>query len=196
MNPNNPETEPIIVSKYIPFLYKYEHPQAYQFREIASSGSYSAPTPDAFPVNPNQPQTVEQIIDNGYFTSPPGDPTTALISDKSHTAWLGLDDVIGQIKERLKLYKMNIDDLEEAKCNAMNAFFEHYDRVKPFPSDDRIYYSLNKNLDRLYRDQRDERVNLWRDISRLRQSLPENAQQYLSAFRKLSVLNDTQGEGL
>jgi hypothetical protein len=53
---------------------------------------------------------------------------------------------------------------------------------------------VNKRLDELYSDQRDERVNLWRDVSRLRIQLPENAQQYLSAYRKVAILEDTKGD--
>ena len=57
-----------------------------------------------------------------------------------------------------------------------------------------LEYSVNKRLDELYSDQRDERVNLWRDVSRLRIQLPENAQQYLSAYRKVAILEDTKGD--
>lgn len=39
--------------------------------------------------------TVEQIIASGYLAIPKGDPVKAIISDKKHTSWLGLDDVIG-----------------------------------------------------------------------------------------------------
>ena len=46
----------------------------------------------------------------------------------------------------------------------------------------------------LYMEQRAERVSLWRDVSRLRLELPENAQQYLSAYRKVSILEDDKGD--
>ena len=55
-------------------------------------------------------------------------------------------------------------------------------------------YSLNKSLRELYEQQRDERVRLWQDISRLKQSLPEQAQQYLAAYRKVSILEDDRGD--
>ena len=53
---------------------------------------------------------------------------------------------------------------------------------------------LRKRLQALYADQRAERVAVWKDISRLRQTLPEAAQSYLSALRKLTVLEDTRGD--
>ncbi len=43
-------------------------------------------------------------------------------------------------------------------------------------------------MNELYMEQRAERVNLWRYVSRLRLQLPETAQQYLSAYRKVSIL--------
>ena len=41
--------------------------------------------------------TVEQIIAHGYLAVPHSDPVDAILSDKRHTSWLGLDDVIQQI---------------------------------------------------------------------------------------------------
>jgi hypothetical protein len=55
---------------------------------------------------------------------------------------------------------------------------------------------MNKRLDKLYNEQRGERINLWRDISKLKLQLPETAQQYLSAYRKTSILEDKEGDAL
>ncbi len=41
------------------------------------------------------PQTVEDIVRNGYFSIPKSEPETAIISDKKSTFRLGLDDIIG-----------------------------------------------------------------------------------------------------
>lgn len=137
--------------------------------------------------------TVEQIIASGYMAIPKGDPVKAIITDKTHTSWLGLDDVIGQIRNRYKLYERNMYELELAKCGAINTVYTH--EAWHGPSDSRVEYSLGKRLDKLYKDQRDERINLWRDISKLRLLLPENAQQYLAAYRKSSILDDSGGDG-
>ncbi len=48
----------------------------------------------------------------------------------------------------------------------------------------------DKRLQELYQEQRGERTSLWRDLSRIRLAVPESAQQYLSATRKLSLLNE------
>ena len=188
-------------AEYVPYFYesglfqRYDKPlktNPFQGQFISSGYNFSSETPSRF--DPDQPQTVEQIIYQGYLAIPTGDPVTAMITDKKHTAWLGLDDAIHQIRHRYELYEQNIEMIEQNKCNSMNVFFAHYDKVKPMTVDDRIYYSLNKNIQRLYAQQMDERVNLWRDVSRIRQSLPESAQLYLSAVRKTSVMNENTGD--
>lgn len=139
-----------------------------------------------------KPQTVEDVIHNGYFAVAKGSPETAIISDKKHTSWLGLDDVIGQVRNRYEMYHRNIYDLELAKCAAINSLYDH--EAHHGPANSKVEYSMNKRLENLYRDQREERVNLWRDVSRLKLLFPENAQQYLTAYRKVAILFDYKGD--
>jgi hypothetical protein len=157
-------------------------PSTYDFSSDLTGGTEFAHAP-----------SVEQIIATGYLAIPRGDPVKAIISDKKHTSWLGLDDVIGQIRKRYELYERNMYEIELAKCGAINTVYTH--EAWHGPSDSRTEYSLGKRLDKLYKDQRDERTNLWRDISKLRLLLPENAQKYLTAYRKFSILEDTNGDG-
>ncbi len=137
-------------------------------------------------------QTVEQVIRRGYLAIPESEPETALISDKKLTAGLGLDDVISQIRKRYEVYDKNIYELEWSKCEAINCLYRH--EGYHGPTDGKIEYSVSKRMNELYMEQRAERVNLWRDVSRLRLELPENAQQYLSAYRKVSILEDDKGD--
>ncbi|MBL7184983.1 MAG: hypothetical protein ISS70_01545 [Phycisphaerae bacterium] len=137
-------------------------------------------------------QTVEDVIRNGYFSIPKSEPETAIISDRKHTAWLGLDDIVGQIRNRYEVYRGNIYDIEVAKCAVINTFYTH--EAWHGPSDSRVEYSVNKRLDGLYESQRDERINLWRDVSKLRLLLPETAHQYLRGYRKVAILEDPKGD--
>lgn len=140
------------------------------------------------------PQSVEDVIQRGYFAIPRSDPETALISDRKHTSWLGLDDVIGQIQRRYEIYRENMDQIERAKCythSSLLAVIAHRGNVD---MNGREAYSLTKNVNELYEQQRDERVRLWQDVSKLRLLLPENAQNYLSSYRKLSILEDTRDD--
>jgi hypothetical protein len=120
------------------------------------------------------------------------EPETAIISDRKHTSWLGLDDIIGQIRNRYAAYEQNIYELEVSKCSAINSCYAH--EAYHGPTNSKIEYSMNKRLDKLYMSQREERITLWRDISRLKLQLPETAQQYLSAYRKVSILEDKEGD--
>jgi len=150
-------------------------------------------TSDLFGARPyHRLQTVEDVIRRGYFAVPKSDPEIAVISDKRHTARLGLDDVIWQIRRRYEVYQQNLYEIELAKCAAINCLFKH--EAYHGPADSRVEYSVNKRLDNLYRDERSERVELWQDVSKLKQLLPENAQQYLSAYRKISILEDSKGD--
>ena len=90
-------------------------------------------------------QTVEDVVRNGYLAIPRSQPETAIISDKKHTAWLGLDDVISQIRHRYEVYESNIYDLELSKCAAINCLHKH--EAYHGPSDSRVEYSVNKRLD-------------------------------------------------
>ena len=59
-------------------------------------------------------QTVEDIILKGYFPVPKSEPETSLISDKNHTARLGLGDIIEQIRNRYLIYeKKYVSDRDE-----------------------------------------------------------------------------------
>jgi len=131
-------------------------------------------------------QTVDDVIARGYFAVPQGDPVTAIISDKEHTARLGLDDVVIQVRKRYEICQANMLRIEHAKCAAANAVYQHEAYVGP--ADSRQHYAKHKAIQDLYAEQSKELVELWRDVTRVRQLLPECAQLYLSAHRKASVL--------
>ena len=139
------------------------------------------------------PQTVEQLVKQGYFAVPRSDPETGLLSDRKQTAWLGLDDVIDQVRNRLEIYRKNWVEIEQAKCAARNALFE-FEAQYGWPASSEQHYIMDKRLQDLYADQRAERVAVWKDVSRLRQSLPETVQSYLTAYRKVQILEDPGGD--
>ncbi len=133
------------------------------------------------------PQTVEDVITKGYLSIPNSEPESAGIADKRSTAWLGLEDLIHQIRERTELYRHNFYEIELAKCAATNDLYAR-EADQGRPANERQRYALTKRLQELYAEQRAERITRWKDVSRLRTDIPENAQLYLSAHRKLSIL--------
>lgn len=139
-------------------------------------------------------QTVEDLIQHGYLSVPKSDPTLALITDRKFTSGMGLEDLLSQIHRRYQIYQQNMYEVEISKCEAVNAIHRiEADRGGP-PATSQEQYGMNKRIQDLYEQQRDERINLWRDVSRLRLSISEVAGQYLSAYRKVNLLQDLQGE--
>lgn len=140
------------------------------------------------------PQTVEDIITRGYLAIPTGDPTTAILTDKHHTSWLGLDDTIRQVDQRLAIYEQNMHGILYATCAATNALHTWKAEHGGQPHSERQTDNLQKTLQNLYLQERQERVGLWQDVSRLRSTLPEIAREYLAAVRKITLLQDTPGD--
>jgi len=202
MNPQHTPNRPDFSSGYVPYFYEAG---LYHLYPIPSS-HVSSTTPsltytrydfssDPDPWKPFRgPQTVEQIVQHGYFAVPIAVPETALISDKRDTSKLGLDDTIRQIRERQHLYERNIYDIEQGKCSAITSLFALEAERGGVPADSKELYGLSKVLQRFYQEQRAERVEFWKDVSRLKQSLPEVAQQYLAAYRKMEILKSYDGD--
>ena len=201
MNPIDTYTRALSVGQYAPHLYGFRQLHGYE-HPLTTSRPRAKPEPysvydfsidaAARPQN-DGPQTVEQVIYQGHLYVPRSEPEIAIIHDKKRTAWLGLDDVIAQVRQRYDVFQQNIYEIEQAKCDAVNALFAWEARYG-WPANSKQEYVLGKRLQELYADQRAERVSAWRDISRLKQNIPEAVQKYLSAFRKLTVLEDTRGD--
>ena len=201
MNPNNAYAMALSEGQYVPHAYSFRQLHGYerptklgriQPRSVPGTVYDFSSNTQITPPN-DGPQTVEQVIEQGYFAVPNSEPEIAIIHDKKRTAWLGLDDVIAQIRHREDIYVQNLYEIELAKCDAINALFM-WEAQNGWPASAKEQYTVGKRLQALYADQRAERVTAWKDISRLKQSLPEVAQQYLAAFRKVSILEDTKGD--
>lgn len=202
MFPNPILNRPAVERGYVPYFYERGLHYAYPIdgrrvpgrRPEWAPAAYDFASPDApfYPVE--RRQTVEEIIQHRYFAVPAADPTTALISDKAQTSWLGLDDVISQVRRRYEIHERILYQIEMCKSAAVNAIYQHEAYRGPGSADSKQHYAKHKEIQKLYEQQREEQVNLWKDVSRLRGLLPENAQMYLSAHRKLAVLKSIPGE--
>ena len=135
-------------------------------------------------------QTVEDLILSGYFAIPKSEPEMALISDKTHTSKIGLGDIINQIRDRYVIYEKNMYQIDMSKCYAVSSQLAVESARGGIGTDSREAYSLTKTIGELYFQQCDERRALWADISKLKLNLPEQAQSYLSSYRKLAILED------
>ena len=138
------------------------------------------------------PQTVEQLIRQGYLSIPNSEPETAVISDRKSTSWMGLDNAIAQIRGRQQIYRANIDAIDQSMCDAVNELYGH-EAAQGHTATDGQRRTLAQRLQDLSEEKRAQRIQEWKDESRLRQDLPETARQYLSAYRKLAMLEDDDG---
>jgi hypothetical protein len=137
-------------------------------------------------------QTVDDVIARGYLVVSHTEPAGAILTDRRDTAWFGLDDAITQIRARYEIYAQNKRDILYATASATNALHT-WKAERGWPSD-RQLDNLQKTLQNLYAQEREERVTLWRDVARVRSELPEAAQTYLTAHRKLQLLDTGGGE--
>jgi hypothetical protein len=190
MYPNLFQNGPASAGQYVPYfyqsgLYLRDGVTARSVGRPAVGSTYSTYdfSTDRPPLAPfDRVQTVEEVIQRGYFAVPSGDPVTAIISDKRHTSRFGLDDVIQQIRGRQQIYA------------AHNTVFRQ-EADQGAPANERQQYAAEKRIQEIYEQKRTERINLWRDASRLRLELPEAAQRYLTAHRKVSALESAWGDG-
>jgi hypothetical protein len=184
------------------YHYLYGRRQLYRYpARAAPSASEPAPLEGFQPnsawlpeTHGDGPQTVEQLVTQGYLTVAPLEPESALIADRKHTAWLGLEDAIHQVQSRWAIYEQNWLEIQEGKAAAVNSLFEWESRYG-WPASTEQHYILGERLKDLYAEERAERVSVWRDIARVRGVLPEAVQSYLTAYRKMEILKDTDGDG-
>jgi len=193
---------PVFDGIYVPYFYSSGKFLSY---DIPHSGSESAHfsrtsgydfTSDLVPKRSTWPrgQTVEDIVRSGYFAIPKSEPETAIISDKKQTSALGLGDIISQVRQRYQIYEKSIYEIEIGKCYAISSALAIESERGGVALNSKEMYGLNKSIQEFYQQQRNERTKLWQDISRLKQVLPEQAQQYLSAYRKVSILEDMESD--
>lgn len=201
MNTIQSQTLPWSTGQYQPYFYHaglYRHEP---FRPTGDGPRPSSQTYSGYDFSSERPlfgrleppQTVEEVVQAGYFAVPRSDPVTAIISDRQHTSRFALADILCQFRQRREIYQRNIEELNEAMCEAHNSVFRQMADGGLTVANQRQQYSVTKQIQKLYEQQREERINLWRDLSRLRLVLPETVQQYLAAYRKVSALG-SQGD--
>lgn len=201
MHPIHDLETPLSRGGYMPYFYErglhLHYAMPTERGRSNDSGAYAvyAFSQDQGPLHgAERPQTIEQVVARGYFAVPDADSVTAILTDKVDTSRMGLDDVIGQIRQRYELYERHFHQLQLAKCAATNAIYQHDAYRGAAQTSARQHYAKHKAIQDLYAQEREERVNLWRDVSRLKLQLPESAQGYLAAHRKVSALNAGLGD--
>ncbi len=179
--------------------YRYSYGRKSQYPSSSPRQLYPGPSdakriffsPQPGPGIDDGPQTVEQILRHGFMNLPAGDSVTAMLEDKRHTSWLGLDDILDQIHHRDRIYRENMQEILQSECYAFNDLAR-----QGWPAEPKQWEIYQKRLADLGAEQRMERISAWKDIATLRQMLPESMQLYLSASRKSELLNSPEDDAL
>jgi hypothetical protein len=135
--------------------------------------------------------TLDRIVSDGRLPVPKADPAEAMLVDRQRTQQLGLDDAITQLQWRYDLYREHMDELQQTELTVLNAHHTWHDFWAIV--DERRDPELRKQLETVAQQRREERLSLWRDLSWLRQAVPDWAERYLSAYRKVQLFKDGGG---
>ena len=157
------------------------------YSPLKSSTQYTPSKRSVSSSHTAKPLSIEDLL-QGVWT-PSGvstEPVTAMLNDRIQVQSLALDDVLRQIKERITLYHQHVDELEHAKVavrNVRRRWTDPMDKIGEVPDPE-----LVSEIHNLESQQRQERLSAWKDLSSLRQQVPEHWQQYLGAQRQQSCL--------
>lgn len=131
-------------------------------------------------------KSIDGIVAAGRLAVPGADPILALATDRMLTSFLSLDDAIGQVRRRYDIYARHVDEIEQSRLRMVNASTSW--RQPPFWIPEEDDPEVREAVDRLEQQKREERLSLWRDVSRLRQTIPQSAQEYLGACRRTQII--------
>jgi hypothetical protein len=131
---------------------------------------------------------IEQLLDGVWHSKNANDPAANMLEDRLSIGSFALGDVLRQIRDRLTIYHRHLEELEQAKMQfrtVRKQWLDPQDRFGHLPDPEGV--TVLQGIDA---QQRAERLSAWKDISTLRQRLPEHWQGYLSACRQYNLLND------
>lgn len=110
----------------------------------------------------------------------------SILSDRLSVESFASSDLVRRIRERLSFYRLHMDELDQARLNAVAVR-----RDWRSPLDSQPYLAdpdLLRDVQRIDGEKRTERLSLWRDLSDLRSRLPEQWASYLSSYRRHQLL--------
>ncbi|MFN3166979.1 MAG: hypothetical protein ACE37H_07940 [Phycisphaeraceae bacterium] len=105
---------------------------------------------------------------------------------------LELGDVLAQIKERVAIYRQHFEELEQAKLDVTNVRHHWLDPIRRHGT--LTDPDLVKAIQELDAQQRQERLSCWKDVSNLRQQVPEHWRQYLAAAQQYRLIEPEVAE--
>lgn len=131
--------------------------------------------------------SIEDLLQGVWRPTGSPDMVAGLFHDRLQAQTLELSDVLEQIKQRLDIYQKHFDELEQAKLDVTNVRHHWLDPIR------RNGVATDPDLVSAIEDfnaqQRQERLSCWKDLSSLRQQVPEHWRQYLNAARQYHLID-------
>lgn len=115
-------------------------------------------------------------------------PMERSLGDRELTTRIRFLDLVYQLRERQELYQQHVYEIACAETATVNAMLQSPLNVEGLAPAE-VYLGVRKTLDRLEADRRRERLDFWRDQSRLRLDLPESLAERLDASRRRRLLD-------
>lgn len=115
----------------------------------------------------------------------------SFLSDRLSVESFATSDLVRRIRDRLSFYRLHMDELDQARINAVAVR-----RDWRSPLDSQPYLAdpeLLRDVQRIDGEKRAERLSLWRDLGDLRSKLPEQWASYLSSYRRHHLLAPLKG---
>lgn len=110
-----------------------------------------------------------------------------IFADKRKTSYLALEDIVTQIRRRYQIYDSNIRVLEYSKIKLREHFYQCPQQLGFWQPGQKEM--LTEQMNQLYQKQLDEKVSLWKDVSKLKLMLPQSLNDYLTIKRKSDIYN-------
>lgn len=157
---------------------------------IAAARAGPPPKPSQARIEGRGP-TLDDLIRDDTIRPRPRPPELAGFGDRLDWTRLGLVDLIGQIRQRYHIYNAHFSQLADVELAARRARLSWFDPYDAFEGDP-DFAGLMRDL---RAQRRDLQLNLWRDVSRLRQAVPPWVRDYLQAARRYELLGDSTATG-
>ncbi|AQT68732.1 hypothetical protein STSP2_01904 [Anaerohalosphaera lusitana] len=132
----------------------------------------------------NSAWSVDDIV-SSPTTRPSENSEENIFADKQKTSYLALENIVAQIRKRYEIYDSNIRVLEYSKIKLKEHFYQWPQQLGLWPPGHKEM--LSEQMNQLYQKQLDEKVSLWKDVSKLKLMLPQSLNDYLSIKRKSDI---------
>jgi hypothetical protein len=117
------------------------------------------------------------------------EPLQEFLSGKRKILFQSLEDIVGLIKQREEMRDINTDQIDKEICYVHTKIMNLPRQKYSFNKDvEKTYNSMVQQSLMLYQAKRDEEINCWKDILRLKTDLRESVSELEQEKRKQNLI--------